>query len=82
MTRDQFTPKPQLKPGKYVHYKGDLYEVLDVACNSETLGWFVTYKPLYEHIGKPDLWVRPYDIFIEEVEKDGSNVPRFKELED
>jgi hypothetical protein len=82
MIRDQFTPKPQLKLGKYLHYRGDPYEVLDLACNSETLEWFVVYKPLYDHEDKPDLWVRPYNIFVEEVEKEGVKVPRFKKVED
>jgi hypothetical protein len=80
--RDQFTPKPELTRGKYRHYKGDPYEVIDLACNSETLEWFVVYKRLYNDTSKPEIWVRPYDLFVEEVEVGGENVPRFKKVED
>lgn len=75
---DQFTSEPELVKGTYRHYKGNLYEVLDLVCHSETLEWYVLYKPLYEHAGMPDLWVRPYEMFIETVEVGGQRVPRFE----
>jgi hypothetical protein len=78
--RDQFTPKPNLILGSYQHYKGDMYQVLNLACNSETLEWYVVYKPLYDNVEKPDLWVRPYDMFISDVDIDGSKGPRFKKV--
>lgn len=51
--------------GIYKHYKGDLYIVEDIALHSETLEKMVIYRALY---GDNQLWVRPYDMFIEEIE--------------
>jgi hypothetical protein len=73
---DEFTPKPDLKPGSYRHYKGNHYEVVDLVCHSESLEWLVLYRRLYERNG-PELWVRPYDMFIEDVVIDGKRQPRF-----
>ena len=67
----------QLAPGKYRHYKGQDYEVLHVARHSETEELLVVYQPLY---GKPGIWVRPLDIFIEQVEVEGRLIPRFRPI--
>lgn len=64
-----------LKPGKYLHYKGQEYEVEGVARHSETEEQLVVYRPLY---GDRGLWVRPLEMFIEQVEHDGEQRPRFK----
>lgn len=64
-----------LELGKYKHYKGNEYEVLGVAKHSETMEELVVYKALY---GEEDLWVRPLEMFTEEVEVDGKMVPRFE----
>ena len=77
---DEFTPKPALKKGRYRHYKGNDYEVLDVVCHSETLEWYVLYKRLYERDG-PELWIRPYSMFIETVEHDGKTLLRFQYID-
>ena len=69
----------EIKPGKYRHFKGEEYEVLGVARHSETLQEFVVYKKLY---GEMDLWVRPKEMFLETVERDGRRVPRFEYLGD
>ena len=63
-----------LKPGRYRHYKGRDYQVIDVARHSETEELMVVYRTLY---GDHDLWVRPLDMFTEEVEVDGKTRPRF-----
>ncbi|WP_322405977.1 DUF1653 domain-containing protein [Idiomarina sp. PL1-037] len=63
-----------IKPGIYKHYKGGRYRVIDVARHSETEEWMVLYQPLY---GEQKLWVRPFDMFVETVNIDGHNVPRF-----
>lgn len=52
--------------GIYRHFKGDLYLLVDVAFDSETLEKLVVYRALY---GEFKLWVRPYDNFFEEVNK-------------
>ncbi len=65
----------EIKLGKYRHFKGKEYEVIGVAKHSETLEEFVVYRALY---GDFDLWVRPKQIFLEKVEKDGQMVPRFE----
>lgn len=64
--------------GKYKHFKGNEYEVLGIAKNSETLEDMIVYKPLYGEMG---LWVRPYEMFFEEVEHQGNKVKRFQKVE-
>lgn len=61
-------------PGLYRHYKGGLYTVMDVARHSETGEWLVVYRPEY---GERLLWVRPLAMFLEQVEVDGRQLPRF-----
>jgi len=64
----------QLKPGLYRHYKGLDYRVLGVARHSENEEEVVVYQALYGEFG---LWVRPLAMFVESVEVDGEQVPRF-----
>ena len=63
-----------IKLGVYRHFKGNEYEVLGVAKNSETLKPMVVYKALY---GEGDIWVRPAEMWNETVEKDGVRYKRF-----
>ncbi|MBY0376737.1 DUF1653 domain-containing protein [Patescibacteria group bacterium] len=88
--------KPENTPevGFYYHYKhnpsGDInnyaYEVIGVGCHTEEDDTFmVIYRPLYESsvytAGK--LYdVRPLDMFLEEVKKDGKSFPRFEKISD
>ncbi|VXB41775.1 conserved hypothetical protein [Luteimonas sp. 9C] len=65
---------PTLAPGRYRHYKGRDYDVIGVARHSETLEPVVVYRPLY---GEGALWVRPHAMFVETVDVDGLEVPRF-----
>lgn len=68
-------PAPRgLKPGRWRHFKGGEYEVIGKARHSETLEELVVYRALY---GEGGLWVRPLDMFLEDVEQDGRVVPRF-----
>lgn len=69
----------EVKLGKYRHFKGNEYEVIGIAKNSETLEEFVVYKALY---GNYDLWIRPIEMFTETVEKDGIKQERFKYIGD
>lgn len=64
-----------LKCGRYEHYKKKPYEVIGVVHHSETLEELVLYKALY---GDGGYWVRPLDMFMEDVEVDGEMVPRFR----
>lgn len=50
--------------------------VLGVASHSETLEKFVAYIHLSSGAGTA-IWVRPYDMFFEEVDVKGRKVPRF-----
>ena len=69
----------ELRPGRYRHYKGKLYEVLGVAHHSETLEELVVYKALYKtKFGVDSLWVRPRKMFEEKVKIGKILVPRFK----
>lgn len=69
----------ELLPGSYRHYKGNDYKVMGVAKHSETGEDLVVYRPLY---GERGLWVRPLSMFIEQVDVDGTWVPRFSWLSD
>lgn len=64
-----------MKLGIYEHYKKLKYQVLGVVLHSETTEEMVIYKQLY---GKGLTWVRPFDMFFEEVNIDGVKQPRFK----
>lgn len=68
-----------IKPGKYRHFKGNLYEVIGTARHSETLEPLVVYRALY---GEGGLWVRPAAMWSEIVEKEYYCGPRFQFLED
>lgn len=52
--------------GIYKHFKGDLHIVEDVATHSETREKYVVYRALY---GENNLYIRPYDMFLSEVDK-------------
>ena len=64
----------QIKKGKYRHFKGNEYEVLEIAYHSETLQEMVVYRALY---GEKKVWVRPVDMWTETVEVNGEKMPRF-----
>jgi len=51
--------------GIYKHFKGDYYLVVDIANDSETKEKYVVYRRLY---GNMDLWIRPLDMFLSEVD--------------
>jgi hypothetical protein len=60
--------------GVYLHYKGLCYQVLAVARHSETLEEMVVYRALYGDFG---IWVRPLEMFLEEVVIEGGVKKRF-----
>jgi len=65
--------------GRYRHFKGNEYEVLGVARDSESEQEYVVYRALY---GERGLWIRPLSMFMEEIERDGRRQPRFRFVED
>ncbi|QQR49451.1 DUF1653 domain-containing protein [bacterium] len=69
-----------VRPGIYQHYKGKRYKVLGVVNHSETLEKLVLYQALYESegFGKDALWVRPLEMFMEDIDFKGMKIPRFQ----
>ena len=67
-----------IKLGKYRHFKGNMYEVIGIAKNSETLEETVVYRALY---GDGGLWVRPASMWNETVKRDGETYKRFEFVE-
>lgn len=66
--------KSSIQKGRYRHYKGNFYEVVDVAKHSESLEDLVVYRALYGDFG---LWVRPLQMFLEDVTVNGHVQKRF-----
>ncbi|WP_366918003.1 DUF1653 domain-containing protein [uncultured Gimesia sp.] len=64
-----------MKTGRYRHYKGKDYLVIDVARHSETEEEMVVYRQDY---GERGLWVRPKGMFLETVVIEGREVARFQ----
>jgi len=66
-----------LRAGRYRHYKGNQYVVIGVARHSETDEEWVVYRQDY---GDRGLWVRPKSMFLQTLEVDGKQLPRFEFL--
>ena len=65
--------------GRYRHYTGNEYTVLGVARHSETLEEMVIYRAEY---GERGVWVRPKEMFLEEVSVAGKTVFRFTYMDE
>ena len=61
----------------YRHFKGNIYRLVGIAKDSESLEKRVVYQAMY---GDGDLWVRPYDMFFGKVERDGRVMDRFSPI--
>lgn len=61
-------------PGIYRHYKGPLYRVFGVATHTETKEIVVVYQALY---GDYSWWIRPLEMFKENVMYEGKERARF-----
>ncbi|MGL4798770.1 MAG: DUF1653 domain-containing protein [Cellulosilyticaceae bacterium] len=68
-----------ITPGKYRHFKGNMYEVIEVARHSETMEEMVVYRALY---GEGGLWVRPAHMWDETIEREGKSFKRFAKVEE
>ena len=68
----------EIKPGKYRHFKGNLYEVIGVARHSETQEEMVVYRALYGEYG---LWVRPAAMWYDPIETKDGMVTRFTKVD-
>lgn len=80
-----------ITPGFYHHYKHDpngpinnyAYEVLGIGSHTEKEEYVVVYRPLYHSsYGTNKFAIRPYDMFIENVQNNGNTVPRFRLITD
>lgn len=67
-----------IEKGIYRHFKGNKYQVIDIVRHSENQQYMVLYQALY---GDHGLWVRPLQMFIEEIEVEGQKRPRFELIE-
>ncbi len=72
---DPENPKGEFKTGKYRHFKGNEYEVLEVALNCETLEETVVYRTLY---GESKVWVRPKSDFCGFIYRDNKVIKKFE----
>ena len=58
----------RIMPGDIVrHFKGNRYEVLCIALDSETQEEMIVYRALY---GEGGTWVRPKDMFLSKVDRE------------
>ena len=76
---ETFPPLVQTPIGRYRHYKGMLYDVVDTVRHSESLEPMTLYRALY---GEKGLWVRPAGMFNEDVMIEGLRQPRFTKVPD
>lgn len=61
------------------HFKGNYYQLMHIAHHSETLEPQAVYRALY---GEGEMWVRPMEMFLEEIERDGVKMRRFAPVEE
>jgi hypothetical protein len=61
--------------GQYRHFKGNLYELIEIAHHSETREPMAVYRALYGEMG---LWVRPLPMFLETIQHEGRVLQRFQ----
>ncbi|PQA79138.1 DUF1653 domain-containing protein [Rhodoferax sp. TS-BS-61-7] len=79
MSTENLPPLINTPTGRYRHYKGMEYQVLDTVRHSETLEPMTLYRALY---GEHGLWVRPATMFLETVVIAGVAQPRFTRIGD
>jgi hypothetical protein len=68
----------EIKLGKYKHFKGHTVEVVGVAKHSEDYNQELVVYSHPDKNGNEQLWARPVEMFLENVEKDDYKGPRFE----
>jgi len=66
-----------LQSGLYKHFKGGEYTVICVGRLSEDREKEMV---IYQSQENSYIWIRPLDMFLEEVERDGYKGPRFRKI--
>ena len=67
----------KVKAGEiYRHFKGNVYEIVAVAKDCEDLKDIVVYR----NVDKGDVWTRPLENFVEDVNRDGKTFKRFEKI--
>ena len=69
----------QVKLGMYQHFKGGHYKLLGIGRNSENRD---EEFAVYQSLEKGYIWVRPLEMFFEDVDRDGYKGPRFRLIEE
>lgn len=72
--------RPSLEPGRYRHFKGGEYEVLDVLpdwSEGREDDWMVRYRTSLGEVG-----LRRYEEFVGAIYRDGKSQPRFEKIDD
>ena len=67
-----------MRLGYYRHFKGTVYELLGIAKHSETQEPLVVYRSTKTD----ELWVRPEAMFLDHIDRDGYEGPRFIFIQD
>jgi hypothetical protein len=64
-----------LQKGFYKHYKGNVYKVIEIAKNTETLETLVIYQDI---VSSEKIWARPISMWNDNVVFNGETVKRFE----
>jgi hypothetical protein len=71
---------PSIDKGIYIHNKtGNRYRVHGIALDTETGEAMVVYSPVIT--AEYEYFVRPYTMFVENVELNGKILPRFSKVD-
>lgn len=62
----------------YKHFKGNVYKIIAIAKNSETLEDLV----IYQQINDPSkIWARPINMFNDKITRDNTTFKRFTKID-
>lgn len=70
-----YSNSTELPLKKYKHFKGNVYELIDMATHSETLEQLIVYRDCMSK----RVWIRPVNMFFDYVtDCNGNKVKRFE----